>query len=144
MRRTPLASDGEYIYALATFREDKHNSKIKHIACEIYEVIDNHISLVKTVYLYKESGDPYVGSKRRYADQDGFLGHVNIACNGTFLVLNTPERIHVFSMADGIREKKEKFGSHVRWFDSKKNLLFYADQNSNFSYLKSAKIDGFK
>ena len=28
IRRTPLASDGEYIYALATGREDKHDSAI--------------------------------------------------------------------------------------------------------------------
>ena len=60
------------------------------------------------------------------------------------MILNTPERMHVFSMTDGIREKKEKLGTHLRWFDSKKNLLLYVDQNSNFSYLKCAKIDGFK
>jgi hypothetical protein len=47
-------------------------------------------------------------------------------------------------MNDGVREKKEKLGAHLRWFDSNKNLLYYVDQNSNFSYLKSAKIDGFR
>jgi hypothetical protein len=66
MRRTPLASDGEYVYALAAVREDKHTSKILKIQCEIYEVIDNHISIVSVVELQKENGDPYTGSKRRY------------------------------------------------------------------------------
>ena len=51
MRRTPLASDGEYVYALSSEREDKHTSKILAIYCEIYEVIDNHISFVSKIEL---------------------------------------------------------------------------------------------
>ena len=67
-----------------------------------------------------------------------------MACNGTVLLLNTPERIHIFGMKDGKRIKTHGLSRHQRWFCSKKNLLFYSDYNNNYSYLRHYEVEGFK
>ena len=93
MRRTPLASDGEYIYTLAAYRTDTNASTMKRIVCEVYELEDKVLTKVNEFTLLKPNGDPYRGSKRNYKENGGFLSHVNIVCNGTTLLFNTPAKM---------------------------------------------------
>ena len=145
MRRTPLCSDGEFIYALAAYRTDTHSSTMKRIVCEVYNLVEKVLSKVSEFELKKPNGeDPYRGSKRYYRDYGGFLSHINIACNGTVLLVSTPEKIHVFSTSDGKRIKTHATSQHLRWFCSKKNLLFYSDRNSSYSFLRHWEVEGFK
>jgi hypothetical protein len=110
MRGTCLASDGEYIYALACYKEKNWDSNIKRIVCEVYELVNKTISLVKEVPLLREDGTtPYHGSNSNLKDHEGFANHCSIACNEKLLVLGTPNNWHVFDMETGVRKFKRAY-----------------------------------
>ena len=144
MRGTPLASDGEFIYALAAYRTDTESSTMKRIVCEVYDLDEKTLTRVAEIVLLKQNGDPYRGSTRNFQNEGGFLNHVNLACNGTVIVLNTQCKLHVFNMESGIRIKTHSLSKQMRWFCPKKNVFFFGDTHSSYSYLRHNTLVGFK
>ena len=141
-RAIPLTSDDEYIYALVPYYEE---GAIKKIVCETYLLVDSQFTRTAEVTLMKGDGTtPYVGSKRNYQLEEGFLKATSIACNGKILLLNTPKKTHYFAVHNGKRLNSFQYAEQKRWFCPKLNALFAADIHSSYSYQLIYKNIGFK
>jgi hypothetical protein len=127
MTAAPMASDGRYIYTLVQYRSDGVTSERKATYCEIYEFQENEniIKFVKEVKLTDENNQPWIGKYKRESENENYLNHGMLACNGLFLVWHSKRNVHIFELASGKRVKR--FDVHGSTW-----LTCYDSVSSNF------------
>ena len=118
MHVTPMASDGQNIYAIVPYREGGEKSTRKATFCEIYELKDNEIRFKKDLELLNKDGKSWV-PKPSKTDEGGYFDFGHLACNGKQLVWSSNKNYHVFSISTGEKLTKVKFhtGNHLTMYD---------------------------
>jgi len=153
MGATPLASDGDKIYALSmNAKREKKDGPLCYpkLSIEVFEIgEDNEVKRVKEVTLKKNDDSEWSYKAKKYDSDLGYFNHAQTACNGRVFVLNLPHRTYFFKVDGGVRfkqsEVRSEAGDHIQLvYDSSTNQ-FYGFQLNRFRGVQTKiKIKGFE
>ena len=136
MGATPLASDGQHIYALSMqVKQEGKDDPLEYfkLSVEVFE-IDSETNIVKHVKefnLKKDDDSDWTWKPKKYNSDLGYFNHSQTACNGRVFVLNLPHRTYFFKVEGGQRfkltEKRSKLQDHFQ-------LVYEQDSNAFFGF----------
>ena len=110
MGATPLASDGQHIYALSMqMKKEEKENPIEYfkLSVEVFEIdsVTNIVKFVKEFSLKKDDDSDWTWKPTKYNSDLGYFNHSQTACNGRVFVLNLPHRTYFFKVEGGQRFK---------------------------------------
>ena len=128
MRGTPICTDGEFIYMIASYKK-RWSAHANRLVVEVYQEIQGReLVRLKEITLYRYQDDFYRGSKRYWNDPEefgGFLNNCSTFTNGTIFVISTPQRVVTFDLNTGIRLLQQCIG-YYKVFYCPKAPFYYA------------------
>lgn len=147
MRKTPLFYDGEFLYALAEYRQQGATSKVVKIVLETYKIKDNREIILETEVPLTHTNE---GSSKYYFLPDDYQmdmfvtnSSASFACNGMHCVIYSNQYICFFDQYSGVMLLKENVGNHISTYVPEENL-FYRLDIAIYGTLAKCSVKNFK